>query len=132
MQERIPRDVYSRCTILAKSYYVLIARRRELARDILLSSPPPSEGMPRSPGAGDPTARKAERLIACTAELDRKINAIHRALDDLPDETARAFIRKNLFDRIPMIYIDLPIAEIGMKRTRRAFVLSLAKHLNEI
>ena len=128
----MPKDIYSRCTILAKSYYNLLARRREKEREILLSSPPPGDGMPRSHGNGNPTAAKAERLIMCKDELDRKIKALQSAMEAMPDDTAREFIRKNLYDRLPMRYIDSPLPEISMKRIRRKFICLVAINLGEI
>lgn len=132
MTENIPKDIYSRCVILAKSYYSLLERRRETEREILLSSPPPRDGMPGHTGVGNPTAAKAERLMRRSAELDRKIKALQDAMETMPDESAREFIRKNLYGRIPIKYIVLPISERTMKRIRRTYLVQLAINLFEI
>lgn len=130
--QRIPKDVYSRCVGIAKSYYLLLARKREIEREILLSSPPPSNGMPKGGRISDSTGDKAERLLRRKAEIERKIAAIQAAMEALRDETEREFIRKNLFDRIPMGYFYTPMSIETCKRTRKRFIIHIAEETNEI
>ena len=129
---QIPKDTYGDCVRVAKSYYLLLARKREIEREILLSSPPPPNGMPRGGRISDKTGEKAERLIRRKAVIERKLGAIQAALDGLRDEHEMAFIRKNLFDRIPMEYIPAPMCERTMQSIRRAYIVALAYFLDEI
>ena len=122
----------SRATEIAKSYYALLDEKKEIEKDILLGSSGPQDGMPRG-GPGNPTEAKAERLMAAKVDVQRKLDAIHGALETLPDEDARKLIRLNLFKHIPMQLINmnqLPI--ITMKRIRSQFLRELYRRLNKI
>ena len=99
---RIPKEVYQRNARLAKCYYFWLKQRRDIERDILYASAGPGDGMPRGGGNGDPTAAKAEKLIARLEEVDKKIRALQQAMDAMPDEESRVLIRKNLYDHIPL------------------------------
>lgn len=129
--EKVPKDIYSHCVRIAKSYYTLLTRRGQIEREILYASAAPPAGMPRGSDVGKPTESTALRLIRKKDEIDRKIGAIQRALEFLPGEVERAFIRKNLFERVPMIYIDAPISERTGKRIRAAYIQRLAMELDE-
>ena len=61
--ERIPTDIYRQCVAISKSYYTMLRRRRE-QEEIILHGSACNDGQPKAQGIGDPTARKAERLIA--------------------------------------------------------------------
>ena len=87
--------------------------------------------MPRGGGNGDPTAAKAEKLIARLAEVDRKIDAMQKALDALPDEESRVLVRKNLFDHLPMQYIPVSMSERTMKRVRAQYIRLVAEYMGE-
>ena len=63
MTDHIPTDIYRQCVAIAKSYYTMLRRRRE-QEEIILHGSPLHDGQPKAQGVGDPTARKAERLIA--------------------------------------------------------------------
>ena len=63
MTDRIPTDIYRQCVAIAKSYYTMLRRRRE-QEEIILHGSPLHDGQSKAQGVGDPTARKAERLIA--------------------------------------------------------------------
>ena len=128
----INREIYSECTRIAKSYYDLLRQRREIEKDILLGSAGPSDGMPRSSTPGNPTAAKAERLMQEKERVDRKIMAIQDALETLPDNAAMQLIRQNLFRKIPMHWVNLPMSIITMKRIRSRFIRQLAKNLGMI
>lgn len=123
------RETYASCVKIAKSYYDLLRQRREIERDILLGSSAPSDGMPRSAGPGNPTAAKAERLMREKENVDMQIKAIQDALETLPDDPARKLIRQNLFQRIPMHWVNIPMAIVTMKRTRSRFIRQLARNL---
>lgn len=130
MQMSIPKYIYSRTVLLCKSYYSLCNRLREIERDIILSSAPPGDGMPRGNSTGDPTARRAERIIAAQAETMRQKQAIDEAFDEL-DETGQTVVRLNLFERLPLYTLDVDLSERQMKRIRRGFVLRVAEKLGE-
>lgn len=128
---RIPKEVYQRNARLAKCYYFWLKQRRDIERDILYASAGPGDGMPRGGGNGDPTAAKAEKLIARLGEVDRKIHALQEAMDAMPDEDARVLIRKNLYDHIPLQYIPVNMSESTMKRTRALYIRLVAEKMGE-
>lgn len=129
--ERIPADIYRQCVAVAKSYYTMLLRRAE-QEEIILHGSVYNDGQPRARGAGDPTGRKAERLIASKERNNHKIRAVERALVRMVDETAREFVKKNLFENVQMQYIDLPMSIRTMKRTRSQFIRYVAEELGEI
>ena len=131
MTDKIPKDIYRQCTLIAKSYYSMLKRRRELEEQILFGSPC-SDGQPKGSGAGDPTARKAERLIAAKERNEQKIRAVEQAWCRMVDEQAREFIKKNLFEGVRMQYINLPMSIPTMKLLRIKFIRFLAEELDEV
>ena len=130
MTDRIPADIYRQCTAIAKSYYTMLKRRKE-QEEIILHGSPVNDGQPKSSGTGDPTARKAERLIAAKERNDWKIRAVEQAWCRMVDETAREFIKKNIFEGVRMQYIDLPMSVPTMKRIRSKFIRFVAEELGE-
>lgn len=131
MTDHIPADIYRQCTAIAKSYYTMLRRRREQEETILHGSPL-HDGQPKAQGVGDPTARKAERLIAAKERNDWKIRAVEQAWCRMVDETAREFIRLNIFESVQMQCIDLPMSIRTMKRTRSQFIRYVAEELGEV
>lgn len=131
MNDRIPTDIYRLCVAVSKSYYTMRLRRAEQEETILHGSVC-NDGQPRARGAGDPTGRKAERLVAAKERNDRKIRAVEQAWVRMVDETAREFVKKNLFENVQMQYIDLPMSIRTMKRTRAQFIRYVAEELGEI
>lgn len=131
MTDRIPADIYRQCTAIAKSYYTMLRRRKE-QEEIILHGSPVSDGQPKGSGAGDPTARKAERLIAAKERNDWKIRAVEQAWSRMEDQTARDFVKFNLFEGLQMQYIDLPMSIRTMKRTRSQFIRFVAEELGEV
>lgn len=129
---RIPYYVYSRCTILAKAYYDIPARLREIDRDIIMASAPPGDGMPRGNAIGDPTSEKALKIMRAKEATERQYKALQDAFDELPDEFSRELIDKNLFRGIPMDYVVVPMSERQKKRVRSGFIRALAEKLEEI
>ena len=131
MTDKIPKDIYRQCTLIAKSYYSMLKRRRELEEQILFGSPC-SDGQPKGSGVGDPTARKAERLIAAKERNEQKIRAVEQAWCRMVDEQAREFIKKNLFEGVQMQYVNLPMSIPTMKLLRIKFIRFLAEELDEV
>lgn len=131
MTDRIPTDIYRQCVAIAKSYYTMLRRRRE-QEEIILHGSPLHDGQPKAQGVGDPTARKAERLIAAKERNDLKIRAVEQAWCRMIDEPAREFVKKNIFEGIQMQYIDLPMSIRTMKRTRSQFIRYVAEELGEV
>ena len=131
MSDRIPTDIYRQCVAIAKSYYTMLRRRRE-QEEIILHGSPMHDGQPKAQGVGDPTARKAERLIAAKERNDLKIRAVEQAWCRMVDEPAREFVKKNIFEGIQMQYIDLPMSIRTMKRTRSQFIRYVAEELGEV
>ncbi|HIX12760.1 MAG TPA: hypothetical protein H9985_03950 [Candidatus Anaerofilum faecale] len=128
--KRLPDDIYRQCVAIAKSYYAMLRRRKEQEEEVLHGSAPP-DGQPHGSGVGDPTARKAERLIAARQRNEQKIRAVEQAWARMDDDTAREFIRQNVFEGVPMQYIDLPMSISTMKRMRSKFVCMVAEELGE-
>lgn len=131
MTDHIPTDIYRQCVAIAKSYYTMLRRRRE-QEEIILHGSPLHDGQPRAQGVGDPTARKAERLVAAKERNDWKIRAVEQAWCRMVDEPAREFVKKNIFEGIQMQYIDLPMSIRTMKRTRSQFIRYVAEELGEV
>lgn len=131
MTGHIPTDIYCQCVTIAKSYYTMLRRRRE-QEEIILHGSPLHDGQPKAQGVGDPTARKAERLIAAKERNDWKIRAVEQAWCRMVDEPAREFVKKNIFEGIQMQYIDLPMSIRTMKRTRSQFIRYVAEELGEV
>lgn len=131
MTDRIPTDIYRQCVAIAKSYYTMLRRRRE-QEEIILHGSPLHDGQPKAHSVGDPTARKAERLIAAKERNDLKIRAVEQAWRRMVDDPAQEFIKKNLFEGVRMQYIDLPMSIPTMKRLRSKFVRYVAEELHEV
>ena len=131
MTDRIPNDIYRQCVAIAKSYYTMLRRRRE-QEEIILHGSPLHDGQPKAQGVGDPTARKAERLIVAKERNDLKIRAVEQAWCRMVDEPAREFVKKNLLEGVQMQYIDLPMSIRTMKRTRSQFIRYVAEELGEV
>lgn len=129
--ERIPTDIYSQCVAISKSYYTMLRRRRE-QEEVILHGSACNDGQPKAQGTGDPTARKAERLIAAKERNDWKIRAVEQAWSRMEDQTARDFVKYNLFEGLQMQYIDLPMSIRTMKRTRSQFIRFVAEELGEV
>lgn len=129
--ERIPTDIYRQCVAISKSYYTMLRRRRE-QEEIILHGSACNDGQPKAQGTGDPTARKAERLIAVKERNDWKIRAVEQAWSRMEDQTARDFVKHNLFEGLQMQYIDLPMSIRTMKRTRSQFIRFVAEELGEV
>lgn len=131
MTDRIPTDIYRQCVAISKSYYTMLRRRRE-QEEIILHGSACNDGQPKAQGIGDPTARKAERLIAAKERNDWKIRAVEQAWSRMEDQTARDFVKHNLFEGLQMQYIDLPMSIRTMKRTRSRFIRFVAEELGEV
>lgn len=127
---KIPNDIYSQCYAIAKSYYIMLARRKEWEEEILFASQC-SDGQPRGNGTGNPTAAKAERLIEAKARNDWKIRAVEQAWARMADETEREFIKRNIFEGVQMHYINTPLSLRTMQRIRSKFISFLAEELRE-
>ena len=118
-------DAYRIC-----SRYLTMKRQLDfLRKEIIHGSAGPADGMPRGSGTGDPTARKAERLIVSLARVEEKIRAVEDALDALPDDEAKYLIRKNIFEGVPIKSVDVHMSESTCKRVREAYILRVAVNL---
>lgn len=129
--KRIPDDIYRQCVAIAKSYYAMLQRRKEQEEEILHGSSPP-DSQPHGSGVGNPTARKAERLIAAQQRNEQKIRAVEQAWARMRDQEARDFVKANIFEGVQMQYIDLPMSIPTMKRLRSKFVCMVAEELGEV
>lgn len=126
----LPPDVYRLCVNIARSYYALLRRRREIENEIIFAGHLP-DGQPRGGGTSNETADKAERMILRKEECNRKIKAIEQALSECQDDCEREFIKLNLFDGVWIRNVNLPIADRTMKRYRKQFLVRLAENLHE-
>ena len=77
---KTPRNVYMQVKYKLKDYERLQSERA----DLLLSSPPPADGMPRGTDMSDRTARAAQRLAA----IDATLEAIDKAALEIQAEYA--------------------------------------------
>lgn len=134
-EQRVTKEFYKFCTHLAKDYYNLIERRRQIEKEILYGSCGPSDGMPHSTGTGDPTAIKAEKLIQEKREVDYYLGALQSAFQKLPDEWCMKLIRNNLF-RFPPITMEClqhkyhyPMSLRTMKTIRHNYIADVAREL---
>jgi len=127
----LPNDIYRNAVNISKSYYAMLRRRHEIEDEIISASHAP-DGQPGGGGPGDPTGRKAERIIQRQAENERKIKAVEQAWDEFTEPYQREFIRLNLFENVRMDDINLPVSLRSMKRLRKKFLIQVAENLNEI
>ena len=127
----LPNDVYRMAVNVSKSYYAMLRRREEIEDEIIHASPSPN-GQPGGSGPGDPTGRKAEKIILRQQENERKIKAVEQAWAAFSEPYQREFIRLNLFENIRMDDINLPISLRSMKRLRHKFLINVAENLHEI
>ena len=127
----LPNDIYRNAVNISKSYYAMLRRRHEIEDEIISASHAP-DGQPGGGGPGDPTGRKAERIIQRQAENERKIKAVEQAWDEFTEPYQREFIKLNLFENIRMDDINLPVSLRSMKRLRKKFLIQVAENLNEI
>ena len=116
-------------TRIAKQYNDLLKERAGLEKEILFGRTHTPGGMPRNPAPGDPTGSKAVRLIRERERLDRLIEALQGGLEDMRDNAERQLIRQNLFQRIPMHWVNLPMSIITMKRIRKRYLRNVARRL---
>ena len=128
---KLDPDVYSRCVATAKGYYRMLQRQKEIEEEIIHETHTP-DGQPRGSGTGDPTGRKVEKILQRQRESDRKIRAVEQAWISLHKQHERDLIKKNLFEHIPMMHLDLPMCLRSMKQVRKRFLIQLAKNLHEI
>ena len=127
----LPNDIYRNAVNISKSYYAMLRRRHEIEDEIISASNAP-DGQPGGGGPGDPTGRKAERIIQRQAENERKMKAVEQARDEFAEPYQREFIKLNLFENIRMDDINLPVSLRSMKRLRKKFLIQVAENLNEI
>lgn len=114
---------------IAKQYNDLLKERAGLEKEILFSTTHTPGGMPRNSTPGDPTGSKAIRLIRERERLNKLIEALQGGLEDMRDDTERKLIRQNLFQRIPMHWLNLPMSIITMKRIRKRYLRNVARRL---
>ena len=76
--------------------------------------------------------RLYDEYSAARQRNEQKIRAVEQAWARMDDDTAREFIRQNVFEGVPMQYIDLPVSIPTMKRMRSKFVCMVAEELGEI
>lgn len=114
----LPKAVYYQALYAVRDYDRLC---REY-QDILFESAPPADGQPRGTRMGAPTEQKAERL----AEVSEKLDAIERALEQLPEE-----YRKGVFDNIRKnTAYPYTAGRATWARHRRRFLYHVAKNLH--
>ena len=105
----LPRDKYTITLSVAKAYNEMLKRRDEY------------NGRSDS---GD--------ICAAARRNDKKIKAVEQAWAACMDECEQELIKKNLFEHVPMAYINLPMSERSMRRARKRFLIRLAERLEEI
>lgn len=130
-RDKIPKEIYSQCAAMAKSYYAMLRRRKELEEQILHGSAH-SDGQPKGSGVGNPTASKAERIVIAKERNEWKIRAVEQAWCRMVNQAEREFIKQNLFEQIPMQFINLSMSIRTMKRAREKYIRFLAEELGEI
>lgn len=117
----LPRNLYARTLYLIRDYDRL---KREM-KDILHSSPPPSDGQPAAHGMNNsPTEAKAIRLVNVKAEID----AIEKAIAEIPE-----FYMKGIIDNI-CNYSRYPVgaSERTFKRYKQRFIYFVTKNMGWI
>lgn len=124
-------DVYRFCVDIARSYYTLLRRRKEIEEEIIFSARS-SDGQPHGGGTSNETADKAERIILRQSENEREIKAIEQALSECRDNCEREFVKLNFFEGIWIRDISLPLSDRTMKRYRKQFLVRLAENLHKI
>ena len=127
----LPNDVYRTAVNVAKSYYAMLRRQKEIEDEIINESPC-SDGQPHGSGTSDTTAQKAERILLRQAENERKVKAVEQAWAIFPNQYDREFIKLNFFENIRIDDINLPMCSRTMKTIRKTFLFSVASNLHEI
>lgn len=117
----LPKAVYYQALYAVRDYDRLRAEYRDVLAQSLGSG---GDGQPRGGAPGRPTQRKAEKL----AEISEKIDAIDRALAEIPPEYRKA-VFENVKDQKPYPYIASPPT---WSRWRRKFLYEVAKNLRLI
>ncbi len=77
------------------------------------------------------TAKNYYALLQQRTRNDKTVRALQDALDDLRDDDERRFIRLNLFQHVPMKWVNVPMSVITMKRVRNRYLRSVARRLSE-
>jgi hypothetical protein len=117
----LPHNVYMQVLYKVRDYTRLELEYHEL----LYASNQPSDGQPKGNQTGNPTERKAERLIVVSHEME----AIEQALTQIPEE-----YRNGVFDNvcygIPYNLQYVHYNTWGIHR--RSFLENVAKKLNLI
>lgn len=109
--EKIPPEARRVTMCISKSYYKLLERQRDM---------------------GNHDFSELAGVSLQDWWNNFKIKAIEQSWAEMVDETEREFIKKNLFEGIPMQCINLPMSMSAMKRARRKFLTLLAKKIGEM
>ena len=112
-KKNVPPDIYAQAAAIAKSYYVMLCRRQQQEQQ-----PPATDG--------------PARLSLPYERNSWKLRAVEQAWARMADDTAREFIRRNIFEGARMRYIPLPLSVSTMKRLRRRFITYVAEELGDI
>ena len=127
MREYIPSEK-NKYWLPHNVYYIALYTVRDYDRlcgeyqDILYSSAPSADGQPRGTRMGAPTEQKAERI----AEVSEKLDAIERALNQLPEEYRQPVFNNVRYNR-PYPYTA---GVSTWSRWRRRFLFYVAKYLH--
>jgi len=131
---RIERRVFRYVEYELYNYDITKKELERCREEILESSPAPPEVNVQS-DLGDPTAKKAEKLLSTTyiARAEQTVNAIEKSLDMLTDVHRRLFKLKYR-DCLPWqeVAIELEISDRTFFRTRRELVAMVAQQLGLI
>lgn len=114
----LPNSLYRLMLAIVRDY-----DRKCAERDCILYGSAANDGMPRGTETGRPTERKAEKL----EKIDRQIDAVDKALTEIPQE-----YRMHIFDNVRYGY-PYPLDYAGKNtwsRWRVHFLHSVAKNLH--
>lgn len=124
----LDKEVYKRVLSVARSYEDNKRRIKSIEYDKIHSSP---DFTVHSSGISKPVQSISEQIEKHTALLQKRVDAVDRALAVFPNHEQR-FIMQNVCGKTPMIYCDTLNCERTGQTIRHDFLIALASELGEI
>lgn len=136
----LPDDLKQRCLSLVKGYERLLTQYTQKRNEIIFSSKPPADGMPRSGKISDETYEKTKKLAKLDSLFDAAvIRAVDKAkerigLDVFSDEERRRIadaIWDSCVDRTNFTfeYRALCVGKTNFYERRREFLYNIAQNM---
>lgn len=136
----MPDDLKQRCLSLVKGYKRLLKQYTQKRNEILLSSKPPADGMPRSGKIGDEAFEKTQKLAKLDSLFDAAvIRAIDKAKEciglDIASTEERRRVAEAVWDscvdrnNFTFEYRALCVGKTNFYERRRRFLYNIAQNM---